>query len=353
MKGVTMDSVKPKVLTPGMYAIDVEPTPLAVGTIEETRVERALDRSLSSAFLYTKHSQELLEYVVGTCLKDFNKRDKKHATAPFNKKKQVAFEDQCETSNNNTLKHVEQLNMQKTNVYVITFIGVNSCTDASGSKPKSNIKKNRISPAKNVNKQNVEEHPRTNKSSLKNTNHVVQIVFWYLDSGCSKHMTRDRSWLKNFMKKFIRAVRFENDHFGAIMGYGIYVISDIVSSRHSCYVRDTDGAELIRGSRGSKLYTILVEDMMKSSSICLLFKASKNKSWLWHRRLNHLNFSTINDLASKDLVRGLPRLKFAKDHLCSAFPMTPQQNVVVERRNRTLVEEARTMLIYSKALMFL
>nr|GEY94527.1 integrase, catalytic region, zinc finger, CCHC-type, peptidase aspartic, catalytic [Tanacetum cinerariifolium] len=58
--------------------------------------------------------------------------------------------------------------------------------------------------------------------------------------------------------------------------------------------------------------------MMKSFSICLLSKASKNKSWLWHRRLNHLNFGTINDLTRKDLVQGLPRLKFEKDHLCSA-----------------------------------
>ncbi|GKC79769.1 retrovirus-related pol polyprotein from transposon TNT 1-94, partial [Tanacetum coccineum] len=58
--------------------------------------------------------------------------------------------------------------------------------------------------------------------------------------------------------------------------------------------------------------------MMKSSPICLLSKASKNKSWLWHRRLNHLNFDTINDLARKDLLRGLHRLKSEKDHLCSA-----------------------------------
>nr|GFA31314.1 retrovirus-related Pol polyprotein from transposon TNT 1-94 [Tanacetum cinerariifolium] len=58
--------------------------------------------------------------------------------------------------------------------------------------------------------------------------------------------------------------------------------------------------------------------MMKSYPIYLLSKVSKNKSWLWHRHLNHLNFGTINDLARKDLVRGLPRLKFEKDHLCSA-----------------------------------
>nr|GEV42744.1 integrase, catalytic region, zinc finger, CCHC-type, peptidase aspartic, catalytic [Tanacetum cinerariifolium] len=142
---------------------------------------------------------------------------------------------------------------------------------------------------------------------------VVQTVLWYLDSGCSKHMTGDRSRLMNFVKKFIGTVRFGNDHFGAIMGYGDYVIGTVSSpGKHSCYVRDTDGVELIKGSRGSNLYTISVEDMMKSSPICLLSKASKNKSWLWHRRLNHLNFGTINDLARKDLVRGLLRLKFEK-----------------------------------------
>nr|GEX95365.1 retrovirus-related Pol polyprotein from transposon TNT 1-94 [Tanacetum cinerariifolium] len=173
---------------------------------------------------------------------------------------------------------------------------------------------------------------------------VVQIVLWYLDSCYSKHMMGERSRLMNFMKKFIGTVRFGNDHFGAIMGYGDYVIGDSVISRvyyveglghnlfsvrqfckdlevafrkHSYYVRDTDGVELIKGSRGSNLYTISVEDMMKSSPICLLCPSSKNKSWLWHRCLNHLNFGTINDLARKDLVRGLPRLKFEKDHLCS------------------------------------
>ncbi|GJU23725.1 hypothetical protein Tco_1157067 [Tanacetum coccineum] len=45
--------------------------------------------------------------------------------------------------------------------------------------------------------------------------------------------------------------------------------------KHTCYVRDTDGVELIKGSRGSNLYTISVEDMMKSSPICLLSKPSK------------------------------------------------------------------------------
>nr|GEY84796.1 Gag-Pol polyprotein [Tanacetum cinerariifolium] len=239
---------------------------------------------------------------------------------------------------------------------IVSACRVNSCPNASGSQSNSNTKKNRISLAKGVNKLPVEEQSRTDKSLLRTSNcvdsssrikrTVVQIVLWYLDSGCSKHMTGDHSRLMNFVKKFTGTVRFRNDHFGAIMGYADYVIGDNVISRvyyveglghnlfsvgqfcdsdlevafkkHSCYVQDTDGVELIKGSRGSNLYTISIEDMMMSSPICLLSKASKNKSWLWHQRLNHLNFGTINDLARKDLVRSLPRLKFKKDHLYSA-----------------------------------
>nr|GEW54384.1 integrase, catalytic region, zinc finger, CCHC-type, peptidase aspartic, catalytic [Tanacetum cinerariifolium] len=140
--------------------------------IKEAKVERPLDRSVASACLYTKHSQELLEYVIGTCLKDFNKRDKKQATTPLNRKKQVTFADQCETSNTNTQKHVEQQITQKTNVLVLPSTRVDSCTDASGSKPRNNTKKNRISPIKSVNKKTVEDHSRTNKSHFQKTNRV-------------------------------------------------------------------------------------------------------------------------------------------------------------------------------------
>ncbi|GJS13767.1 retrovirus-related pol polyprotein from transposon TNT 1-94 [Tanacetum coccineum] len=343
MKCVTMDSVKPKVLAPGMYAIDIEPIPSrcrnnrevhldylkhlkeSVETlceiVEEARLERPLDRSLASACLYTKQSQELLEYAIDTCPKDFNKQDNKHATTPLNRNKRVTFEDQCEMSNNNTHKHVEQLNIQKTNVLVVPSTGVNSCTDASGSKPRSNTKKNRISPAKSVNKKKVEEHPRTNKSSLKNTNRVdssisskrtvVQIILWYLDLGCSKHMTGDRSRLRNFVKKFIETVRFRNDHFGALMGYGDYVIGDSVISR----VYYVEG-------------------------------------------LGH-NLFSVGQFCDSDLEIAFRKHSFMTEYYESvgifhqkSVPRTPQQNDIVERQNRTLVEAARTMLIFSKAPMF-
>ncbi|GJY20018.1 retrovirus-related pol polyprotein from transposon TNT 1-94 [Tanacetum coccineum] len=83
----------------------------------------------------------------------------------------------------------------------------------------------------------------------------------------------------------------------------------------------SEGVDLLTGSRGNNQYTLSLRDMMASSLICLLSKASKTKSWLWHRRPSHPNFGAINHLARHGLVRGLPKLKFEKDHLCSACAM--------------------------------
>ncbi|GJR45436.1 putative reverse transcriptase domain-containing protein [Tanacetum coccineum] len=91
--------------------------------------------------------------------------------------------------------------------------------------------------------------------------------------------------------------------------------------QHTCFIRNLEGVDLLTGSRGNNLYTLSLGDMMASSPICLLSKASKTKSWLWHRRLSYLNFGAINHLARHGLVRGLPKLKFEKDHLCSACAM--------------------------------
>ncbi|GJX50660.1 retrovirus-related pol polyprotein from transposon TNT 1-94 [Tanacetum coccineum] len=123
-------------------------------------------------------------------------------------------------------------------------------------------------------------------------NKVVQIILWIIDNGCSNHMTGDRSLLKFFVKKFMGTVRFGNDHFAAITGYG--------------------------GDHEFNLYTISIPDMAASSPVYLMSKASSTKSWLWNCRLSHLNFGTINDLTKHDLVDGLPKFKYGKDHLCSA-----------------------------------
>nr|GEV75566.1 hypothetical protein [Tanacetum cinerariifolium] len=151
-------------------------------------------------------------------------------------------------------------------------------------------------------------NPKINKSL------VFQIVLWYLDSGCSTHMTGDPSQLINFVQKFLGTVKFGNDHVAKIMGYDL----EVAFHQHTCFIRNLDGVDLLTGSRGNNLYTLSLQDMMASSPICLLSKVSKTKSWLWHRRLSHLNFGAINHLARQGLVRGILKLKFEKDHLCSA-----------------------------------
>ncbi|GJT45823.1 integrase, catalytic region, zinc finger, CCHC-type containing protein [Tanacetum coccineum] len=183
-------------------------------------------------------------------------------------------------------------------------------------------------------------------SALKAKHKVVQIVLWIVDSGCSKHKTGDQSLLKNFIEKFMGTVRFGNDNFAAITGYGDYIQGNItichvyyveglghnlfsvgqfcdgdleVAFRSkTCYVRNLEGDDLLTGGRESNLYTISISDMAASSPVCLMSKATSTKSWLWHRRLSHLNFGTINDLTRLDLVDGLPKFKYGKDHLCSA-----------------------------------
>ncbi|GJS42390.1 retrovirus-related pol polyprotein from transposon TNT 1-94 [Tanacetum coccineum] len=176
---------------------------------------------------------------------------------------------------------------------------------------------------------------------------VVQIVLWYLDSGSSKHMTGNRSQLMNFVSKFLGTVRFGNDQIEKIMFYGDYQLGNVTITRvyyveglkhnlflvgqfcdsdievafrkNTCFIQNLDGVDLLSGSRDTNLYTISLDDMLKTSSICLHSKVSKTKSWLWHRRLSYLKFGTLNKLAKDDLVRGILKLLIMKkDHLCLA-----------------------------------
>nr|GEZ09295.1 integrase, catalytic region, zinc finger, CCHC-type, peptidase aspartic, catalytic [Tanacetum cinerariifolium] len=228
-------------------------------------------------------------------------------------------------------------------------------------------------------------------------------------------MTGNLKLLINFIWKFMGTVRFENDHVAAILGFGdlqwgniliprVYFVEglghnlfsvgqfcnsdlEVAFRRNACFVRNLEGVDLLKGDRSTNLYTINLHAMASASPIYLMARASSTKSWLWHQRLSHLNLDTINDLARNDLVVGLPKFKYHKEHLCTSceqgkskrasHPPKPVPNSrqrlhllhmdlcgpmriasingkrVVERRNRTLVEAARTMLILSRAPLFL
>nr|GEY81412.1 integrase, catalytic region, zinc finger, CCHC-type, peptidase aspartic, catalytic [Tanacetum cinerariifolium] len=242
------------------------------------------------------------------------------------------------------------------------------------------------------------------KSRTENVNpNLVEIVLFIVNSGCSKHMTGNLKLLINFVEKFMGTVKFGNDQIAPILGYGdlvqgtitikrVYYVKgknhnlfsvgqfcyadlEVALRKSMCFIRDLKGNDLLIGSHGTDLYSITLQDTNSPNPICLVAKVTSSQAWLWHRHLSHLNFDTINLLSKNDIVVGLPKMKFVKDHLyssCTEFlnqtlhayfaaegilhqmsvAQTPEQNGVVERRNRTLVEAARTMLSAAKVPLF-
>nr|GEX58120.1 retrovirus-related Pol polyprotein from transposon TNT 1-94 [Tanacetum cinerariifolium] len=159
-------------------------------------------------------------------------------------------------------------------------------------------------------------------------------------------MTGNLKLLINFMEKFLRTVKFGNDQITPILGYGdlvqgaitikrVYYIEglnhnlfsvgqfcdadlEVAFRKSTCLIRDLKGNDLLSGSRGTDLYSITLPDTNSPNLICLVAKATSSQAWLWHRRLSHLNFDTINLLSKNDIVVGLSKVKFVKDHLCSS-----------------------------------
>ncbi|GKC40889.1 putative ribonuclease H-like domain-containing protein, partial [Tanacetum coccineum] len=155
----------------------------------------------------------------------------------------------------------------------------------------------------------------------------------FIDSGCLRYMTGNIGYLSDF-KEFDRG-----------------------------YVTFGGGAHGVRisGKGTLKIDSLDFKDILlkipKESLTCLVAKATLDESMLWNKRLGHINFKNINKLVKDNLVRGLPTKRFENDQTCvaclkrkqhRASSRTPQQNGVAERRNRTLIEAARTMLADSK-----
>nr|GEY82839.1 retrovirus-related Pol polyprotein from transposon TNT 1-94 [Tanacetum cinerariifolium] len=192
----------------------------------------------------------------------------------------------------------------------------------------------------NLNK-NAKRYSRNNLMACNNSDTLSEFACNnIIDSGCSKHMTGNRALLTNFVEKFLGTVRFGNNDFAMIDGYGDVVIGSMMIKREyyveelghtlfsvgqfcdkgfevafrksACFVRNENGVDLLTGDRLSNLYTIALNEIASNSYSCLLAKASSSQSWLWHQRLSHLNFSTINNLVKNNLVRGIHKMKFEK-----------------------------------------
>ncbi|GKB24447.1 retrovirus-related pol polyprotein from transposon TNT 1-94, partial [Tanacetum coccineum] len=213
----------------------------------------------------------------------------------------------------------------------------------SGYKWVPKTKKKWVPKVRNENLQKRVSFAIDNASRITN---IVQLILFIVDSGCTKHMTGNLSLLCNFVEKYLGTVRFGNDQFAPILGYGDLVQGNITIKRvyyveglnHNlfsvgqfydadlevafwksmCFVRDLQGNGLLTNNCGTDLYIISLQETTSSTPICLMAKASPTQAWLWHRRLSHLNFDYINLLSKKDVVIGLPKLKYVKDQLCSS-----------------------------------
>ncbi|GKD94464.1 integrase, catalytic region, zinc finger, CCHC-type containing protein [Tanacetum coccineum] len=214
-----------------------------------------------------------------------------------------------------------------------------SSSNASGSKLRSNTKNDRIT--------------QPSSRSIKN-----KIVLWYLDSGCSKHMTGHRDKLINFVSKFIGTIEGLGHNLFSV---GKFYDSDlkVAFRKHTCFVRNLESVDLLSGSRGSNLYKISMVDMMKSSPIFLrtkdeapeiIIKILKQAQVSLNATVRYLRTDNGTEFLNQTLQNYTEDVGITHN---TSTARTPQQNSVVERRNRTLVEAARTKLIFSKSLLSL
>nr|GEX49087.1 ribonuclease H-like domain-containing protein [Tanacetum cinerariifolium] len=248
----------------------------------------------------------------------------------------------------------------------------------------------------------------TKKPNGSSQNNIDDKGYW--DSGCSRHMTGNISYLSDY-EPFDRGyvsfgqggckitgkvtiktgkLEFENVYFVKDLKSNPFSVSKICDNKNNILFTNSecivlgqnfklsdDDNVLLMTPRQHNMYSIDLNNIFPHKDLtCLVAKASADECMLWHRRLGHLNFKTMNKLVRHNLVRGLPTKCFENDHTCTAClkgkqhkascksklvnsvskPLYtlhmdlfgPTSNGVAKRRNKTLIEVARTMLADAK-----
>ncbi|GKB99232.1 putative ribonuclease H-like domain-containing protein [Tanacetum coccineum] len=226
----------------------------------------------------------------------------------------------------------------------------------------------------------------------------------FVDSGCSRHMTGNIAHLSDFKdfdggyvtfgggayggritgKGTIKTdnLDFDDVYFVKELKFNLFSVSQMCDKKNYVLFTDSEclvlspnfklpdeNQILLKIPRQDNMYSFDMKNIVpKDSLTCLVAKATSEESMLWHRRLGHINFKNINKLVKENLVRDLPLKRFENDQTCVAclkgkqhraswrkvlkdntsVARTPQQNGVAERKNRTLIKAARTMLANSK-----
>nr|GEU32394.1 hypothetical protein [Tanacetum cinerariifolium] len=362
--------------------------------VESERLVNPLNTSLDYAYYackYTKRIQELLIILQQTCPCIPDLGTKLMAVTPKNNNNKIRLTKHIPLSGN-TPAITTFLTNVVSNTPVLSSTGVNLLSSVSGSQPQGNTKNDRIQRAPSKAKKNkLEDHHRIVRHSLNKKKSVVDtkaissvtnsklnvnanlecatcngclfsdnhdlcvlacinsvnaslksksVLKPYLDSGCSKHMTEDRSQLINFVQKFLGTVKFGNDHVAKIMGYGDYKIGNVTISRvyfveglghnlfsvgqfydsdlevtfcqHTCFIRNLDGVDLLTDDSSAAKVSV--------------------------RRIQTDNGT---EFVNQTLREYYEEVGISHE---TSVARSPQQNGVVERRNRTLIEVARTIV---------
>nr|GEV06192.1 ribonuclease H-like domain-containing protein [Tanacetum cinerariifolium] len=210
-----------------------------------------------------------------------------------------------------------------------------------------------------------------------------------IDSGCSRHMTGNMSYMPNFKelnggyvafggnpkggkisgkgKIRTRKLDFDDVYFVKELKFNLFSVSQMCDKKNNVLFTDTEclvlshkfklpdeNQMLLRVPRENNMYNVNLKNLVPSGDLtCLFAKAALDESNLWHRRLGHINFKTVNKLVIGNLVRGLPTNVFENDHTCVAYKKGKQHRASCKTKPgssvnqplpRTLIEAARTML---------
>ncbi|GJV84705.1 hypothetical protein Tco_1524603 [Tanacetum coccineum] len=317
-------------LRTGMYAIDIEPIPHPLKNnrsahlnyishlkesvetvreiVEEARIVKPLDNALNYACQYTKLSQELLDYVIGTYPKGFNERDNKVPSTPVTRKKQVTFSHKPGTFLAIIQKnHEVHQKVQHTNIPVINSTDSVNATPTvkivlnKGKqiwKPKGKLSDNSLNKTKRVWKATgklfadigYQWRPTGKKFTLGKLNcgyqwrptgkkfalgEMCPLTKLSVKCRTGHPLVSGLRLFKTYDGESFKAQEFcvwKKVYYVEGLGHNLFSIGqfcdvdlEVAFRKHTCFVRDINGAELLKGNRSTNLYTILIDDMMKSS----------------------------------------------------------------------------------------
>ena len=201
----------------------------------------------------------------------------------------------------------------------------------------------------------------------------VKSSLWYLDSGCSTHMTGDPRLLTDIKYHKGPLVQFGGSKGGKTIGndtlfcgsisfsdislvqgleHNLFSISqfsdkglNIVFDKNTCMVMDPLTKDVkFHGKRDGNVYVVILGNLNTYGSLCLLSKASRDVSWLWHKRIAHLNFKTMSKLVALDLVKGLPKVIFEKDSPCRDCQLGKQTKVSFKSTGSSSISQPLQLL---------